>query len=276
MNLTEYIIPKSVIAFSLAALLVVGCDGGSSQRVEKTSMSPQKEVKEATSPEVQPLTNMVQIKSGTFLRMKHPVTISRDFWIGRYEVTQAEFSGLMHVNPSQFKDQPNAPVEKVKFYDSVAYCARLTQRERKSGNIPANYSYRLPTEAEWEYACRAGTTNLFSFGDSDDLAETYSWTAENSDEKTHPVGLKKPNPWGLYDIHGNVWEWCLDWYGDYPSEPVTDPTGPEQGETKVFRGGGWNNDAPFARSANRFTMSPSNGIHFVGFRIVLAEIPPDD
>lgn len=217
-----------------------------------------------------PLTNMVFIKAGSFVRMKHKVTLTRDFWIGKYEVTQAEFLVLMGNNPSHFKGDLNRPVEKVAYLDALAYCSALTKRERDAGRLTRGYQYRLPTEAEWEYACRAGTTNFYSFGDAVTEAGQYAWTSENSDSMTHPVGQKQANPWGLHDIHGNVWEWCLDWFAPYPAADLTDPVGPADGKFKVFRGGGWNNEIPFARSANRFMMSPTNGIHFVGLRVALA------
>jgi formylglycine-generating enzyme required for sulfatase activity len=226
-----------------------------------------------TTAKVIPMTNMVHIKAGTFLRIKQPATITREYWISRYEVTQSEFTELMGKNPSHFNSLTNAPVEKVKYFEAQAYCAALSKRERQAGRLPDGYVYRLPTEAEWEYACRAGTTNRFSFGDSEDQADLYAWTAENSDDTTHPVGQKKPNPWGLYDMHGNVYEWCYDWYEDYGPEPVTDPQGPAQnkGKGKVYRGGGWYHDAPFARSANRFGLPHNVGIFFVGFRVVLGK-----
>ena len=154
------------------------------------------------------MTNMVFIKPGGFVRMKHRVSLSRDFWLGKYEVTQRQFEEVMGKNPSHFKDDPNGPVEKVSYFDTVAYCSAITQRERASGRLPADYEYRLPSEAEWEYACRAGTTNHFSFGDA--VADQYAWTSENCEGRPHPVGQKRPNPWGLHDIHGNVWEWCQD------------------------------------------------------------------
>ena len=163
-------------------------------------------------------------------------------------------------------------MEKVTFFDATAYCAAVTQRERNAGHLPAGYEYRLPSEAEWEYACRAGTTNLFSFGDDASIADQFAWTAENSEATPHPVGLKRPNPWGLYDMHGNVWEWCLDWFEPYRAGPLTDPAGPPSSKFKVFRGGGWNQEIEYARSANRFMMSPSNGIYFVGFRLALGPI----
>ncbi len=226
------------------------------------------------SVELVPLTNMVPIRAGTFQRLKFPVTLTRDFWIGKYEVTQGEFLAVMGRNPSHFTNGLNYPVEKVSFLDASNYCAKVTQQERSAGRLPDGFVYRLPYEAEWEYACRAGATNQFHFGDNPDQAEAYAWTGENSDAMTHPVGQKQPNVWGLHDTHGNVWEWCLDWFAPYPAAPVTDPTGPAGGKYKLFKGGGWNQDAQFGKASSRFMMSPSNGIHFVGFRLALGQTPP--
>jgi formylglycine-generating enzyme required for sulfatase activity len=270
MNRNNYalgVILKAFWFLVLIMLCVLGCSrepsGPASAQTNSSSGPPKTDLI--------PLTNMVLIKAGTFRRLKHSVTISRDFWLGKYEVTQAEYAGLMGKNPSHFKDKPDAPVEKISYFDAMAYCSALTQRERQAGRLPTGYEYRLPTEAEWEYACRAGTTNQFSFGDTATDADQYAWTWENSGGSTHPVGQKRPNPWGLHDIHGNVWEWCLDWFTEYPATDTIDPAGPAQGKFKVFRGGGWNNDALFARSANRFMMAPANGIHFVGFRATLSQ-----
>jgi formylglycine-generating enzyme required for sulfatase activity len=224
-------------------------------------------------PALVPLTNMVAIKAGTFMRIKFPVTITRDFWIGKYEVTQGEFAAVMGRNPSHFTGDTNRPVEKATFLDASQFCLLTTQREREAGRLPADYEYRLPYEAEWEYACRAGSTNLYSFGDDAKAGSQFAWVGENSDAQTHPVGQKLPNSWGLHDMHGNVWEWCLDWFAPYPAAPLTDPTGPATSKYKLFKGGGWNQEIEYARSANRFMMSPSNGIHFVGFRMALGQIP---
>jgi formylglycine-generating enzyme required for sulfatase activity len=221
-----------------------------------------------------PLTNMVLIRAGSFTRIRQPVSIRHDYWLGRCEVTQAEYATLLGRNPSRFQGDSNRPVERLTYYDAQAFCAVLTARERKAGHLPVGYEYRLPSEAEWEWACRAGTTNRFSFGDDLQAADAFAWTMENAEATTHPVGLKRPNPWGLYDMHGNVWEWCLDWFAPYPEEPAADPIGPPSGKFKVFRGGGWNQEVLFARSANRFMMSPSNGIHFVGFRVALGRSSP--
>jgi formylglycine-generating enzyme required for sulfatase activity len=218
---------------------------------------------------VVPLTNMVRIPAGSFMRMGHRVTVTRDFWLGKFEVTQAEFTALMGRNPSHFDGDPRRPVEKVTHLDASAFCAALTERERAAGHLPPGYEYRLPTEAEWELACRAGSTNLFSFGNDAQLAAEFAWTDENSDGTTHPVGLKAPNAFGLHDMHGNVWEWCRDWFAEFPPVDATDPVGPPSSKFKVFRGGGWNHEVKFARVPNRFMMEPVNGINFVGFRLVL-------
>ena len=130
---------------------------------------------------------------------------------------------------------PVDPVEKVSQVDAAAYCARLTEKERADGRSPATNEYRLPYEAEWEYACRAGTTNHFSFGDDAALADAHAWTDENSEGRTHPVGLKSPNSWGFHDMHGNVWEWCQDWFAEFPEGDATNPTGPAGEEsTRCF------------------------------------------
>lgn len=258
---------RACTAFILitVAIIASGCDPqGSNPGAAPT----RKEV------ELVPLTNMVAIKAGTFQRIKFPVTITRDFWIGKYEVTQNEYAAVTGHNPSHFTGDSNRPVEKVTFFDASNYCAAVTRRERGAGHLPDGLEYRLPTEAEWEYACRAGSTNLFNFGDDKEAAEQFAWTAENCEATTHPVGEKKPNAWGLYDTHGNVWEWCLDWFEPYPGRPVTDPGGPSTSKYKVFKGGGWNQDADYARASSRFMMSPSNGIHFVGFRLLLGPPAP--
>jgi formylglycine-generating enzyme required for sulfatase activity len=144
------------------------------------------------------------------------VTITRPFYFGKYEVTQEQWQAVMAKNPSYYKGT-NLPVEQVSWNAAQGFLTNLN--ERVSG-----YRFRLPSEAEWEYACRAGTTTQYSFGDGDAALPEYGWFTGNGERKTHPVGEKKPNPWGLYDIHGNVWEWCQDWYAPYPGGEVTDPT----------------------------------------------------
>jgi formylglycine-generating enzyme required for sulfatase activity len=212
------------------------------------------------------------------------VTITRGFWMGKYEVTQGEYLAVMGENPSWFNGDrtawgwgiydynPDLPAERMSWYEAVEYCERLTEQERDAGRIPAESFYRLPTEAEWEYACRAGTTTRFFYGDDDaqfSQLTQYAWYDLNSDNMTHPVGLKLPNPWGLYDMVGNVYEWVHDWFGDYPGGSVTDPTGPETGTEKVIRGSSFYRPAGLGRSANRHKTGPDTRYFHWGMRVVL-------
>jgi formylglycine-generating enzyme required for sulfatase activity len=216
---------------------------------------------------------MVWIAPGTFTRGGSEVTISRGFGMSKYEVTQAQYKAVVGTDPSHFKGDNN-PVEKVSWHDAVAYCTKLTGKEKAAGRLPVGYEYRLPTEAEWEYACRAGTTTLFSFGDDESKLGEYGWYGSNSGHTTHSVGEKKPNGWGLYDMHGNVYEWCQDWYGNYPGGSVTDPQGPATGSYRVARGGCWDTDAGGerggCRSEGRGYYSPVRAMYCTGFRPVLA------
>jgi len=169
-------------------------------------------------------------------RPAHEVKISKKFWMQTTEVTQAQWQAVMGANPSEFKG-PDLPVENVSWDDCMEFTKKLSAKvqDQLQGRKPA-----LPTEAEWEFACRAGTKTPWSFGDDDKMAGQFAWHSGNSDEKTNPVGSKKPNPWGLYDMHGNVWEWCSDWYvEEHPAGPATDPQGPEKGNGHVRRGGAW-------------------------------------
>ena len=200
------------------------------------------------------------------------VTLSRGFWIGKYEVTQGEYLSLMNTNPSFFPGDLSRPVSSVSWPDATNYCAKLTQQELAAGRIAAGSKYRLPTEAEWECAARAGTTTRFSYGDDPGYTSltNYAWLL---DFTVHPVGQKLPNPWGLYDMYGNVWEWCQDWYGPLPGGTQTDPTGPlsnAQGR-KVMRGGAYDYFQSDCRSARRlfFVDSPFFTDTDLGFRVVL-------
>ena len=155
------------------------------------------------------------------------VTLTKGFYISPYKVTQTDYQWVIGTYPSFFTGDFTRPVETVSWEDATNYCARLTQRERAARLIGTNCVYRLPTEAEWEYACRALTSTRFSYGDDPDYANLadYAWYLDNSGETTHPVGKKLPNPWGLYDVHGGLWEWCQDWYGPYPGGNAVDPQG---------------------------------------------------
>jgi formylglycine-generating enzyme required for sulfatase activity len=198
----------------------------------------------------------------------HRVTISQPFYLGKYEVTQSQWVSVMGDNPSKFNGQNN-PVENVSWDDVQEFIWKLNEKEGTG-------KYRLPTEAEWEYAARAGTTSTYSFGDDEGFwgfyARRYAWYGANSGETTHPVGQKKPNPWGLYDMHGNVWEWVQDWYGKeyYAGSPATDPRGPSLGSYRVIRGGGWNINAGYCRSAYRRNNTPDNRGNSLGFRLAFS------
>jgi len=190
----------------------------------------------------------------------HEVTLTRGFEIADAPVTQAQWESIMGNNPSGFTGSgPEAPVENVNWDDAVAWCAKLTEKH-------PGFVYRLPTEAEWEYACRAGTSGPWNHPGAklDDLG----WYDQNAGSKTHPVRQKRPNAWGLHDCHGNVWEWCADWFGPYPKGSVTDPTGPSKGEERVLRGGCWLYPARFCRSARRKGIVAGSRSHCFGFRPV--------
>ena len=259
---------------------------------------------------------MVKIKAGTFMmgspedewgrcpdEKLHQVTLTKDYWLGKYQVTQAQWEAVMGDNPSRFnrhdfsmeqfirwkgnrsffdtltphfakyQNCDNRPVEKVCWGAAKSFCDKLN--ERYAGKLPCGYKFDLPTEAQWEYACRAGTKTALNNGkilmDCDidiDLVEV-AWY---NDSETHPVGQKRPNDWGLYDMHGNVWEWCRDWYGDYSDEAVTDPTGPQSGSDHVIRGGSWHCFAENCRSACRRCFSPDRSRPDLGFRLALVPV----
>jgi formylglycine-generating enzyme required for sulfatase activity len=226
------------------------------------------------------------------------VTLTRGFFMGKHEVTQGEYTDVMGSNPSYFRngtgsfgsggavtDELSHPVEDVSWNDATDYCGRLTERERGAGRLPVGYVYRLPTEAEWEYACRAGTTTAFSYGPAlrSGMANFYGrleydsavGTISNPEGtylgRTTPVGGYAANAWGLYDMHGNVWEWCQDWWSlSLPGGSVTDPQGPSTGSCRVIRGGGWYGYARYCRSAVRGGNYPAIRYSGIGFRVVLA------
>jgi formylglycine-generating enzyme required for sulfatase activity len=193
---------------------------------------------------------------------QHRVSIGKPFYLGKYKVTQTQWTAVMGSNPSEFKGQSH-PVGRISWNDAQTFIDRLNQKE-------GHKRYRLPTEAEWEYAARAGTTSTYSFGDDASQLGQYAWYDGNSGKTTHPVGQRKPNAWGLYDMHGNVWEWVQDWYGHYSGSPSTDPRGPSSGSYRMLRGGAWNFPAAYCRSAARAPNSPGNRNDNVGFRLALS------
>lgn len=240
-----------------------------------------------------PPTNMVFISPGVF-SMGSPateqdrtifegpqatVTLTRGYWIGKYEVTQREYLAITGENPSDFPGDPNRPISTVTWEDATNYCGLLTQRELDAGRITVGSRYRLPTEAEWEYAARAGSTTRFSYGDDPGYTglTNYAWFLNLAapDLTVHPAGQKLPNPWGLYDMAGNVWEWCQDWYGDQMGGIQIDPQGPPsdaQGR-KVIRGGAYDYPDSACRSASRFFRYSNWPDSDVGFRVILVNEP---
>ncbi|MBS3764811.1 MAG: formylglycine-generating enzyme family protein, partial [Planctomycetes bacterium] len=202
---------------------------------------------------------------------RHRVKITKSFYMGMTEVTQAQWEAVMGTTPWEGKkhtpDSKNGPATFVSWKDAMMFCRKLSRRTGKK--------FRLPTEAEWEYACRAGTQTAYSFGDDPELFGKYGWFGKNSDRKPHAVAQKKPNPAGLYDMHGNVWELCLDYYAEdyYKNSPSADPKGPEEKGKRVKRGGSWRRGASLCRSASRyyFNRAYSDNFRTGGFRVVVTQ-----
>ena len=244
-----------------------------------------------------PVAGMVVISKGTFTLgspdaevgrssdegPQTAVTLTHDLWMGSTEVTQAQYYAVKGSYPSYFQP-PNAaadltrPVEQVSWDDAVAYCLALTTAERTAGRCPTTWEYRLPTEAEWEYAARAGTTTRFSYGDDPGytLLAGHAWYSGST---THPVGTTTvtKNAWGLSDMYGNVLEWCQDWYADpypHPGGSASDPQGPSTGSLRVLRGGSWISGGQYCRSAQRNAGAPEGVAIDIGFRVVLAPVQP--
>ncbi len=204
-------------------------------------------------------------------RPQHRVRITKPYYMGIYPVTQAEYERVIGTNPSQIKGD-SRPVEYISWDDAQEYCRRLSALPTEKA---AGHAYRLPTEAQWEYACRAGSTTRWCRGDDEVGLRDYAWCYENSDYsgysggQTHWVGQKKANAWGLFDMHGNVWEWCEDWFdpGYYANSMVNDPKGPSGGSLRVCRGGSWHTAAVGCRSADRNFIEPGYSNFYLGFRV---------
>lgn len=208
----------------------------------------------------------------------HRVEIARPFLLGQTEVTQGQWERVMDTTPwrgqTYVKEGPAVAASWVTWDDAVEFCRKLSEIERKAGKLPAGCEYRLPTEAEWEYACRAGTRTKWSFGNEESHLKDHAWYDANTwsadEQYAHEVGRKKANPWGLYDMHGNVNEWCADWFDKdyYVSSPAADPQGPTAGSSRVFRGGSLRGDPIHCRSARRNSVAPSARTYALGFRVV--------
>lgn len=212
------------------------------------------------------------------------VNLTKGFWLGKCEVTQGQWESLMETTPwdgqAGVQEGDHNPATFVNWEDATEFCNQLTSRERNAGRLPKEWVYTLPTEAQWEYACRAGTTTPFFFGDDVWELGNYAWFGKfyeedgkqtvASDLYAHEVALKKPNPWGLHDVHGNVWEWCQDWYGP-TIDGGTDPVGPVKGSERVVRGGGFFEPSWASRSARRggsmVTKRKNGRVNYVGFRV---------
>ncbi|MBT5709177.1 formylglycine-generating enzyme family protein [Verrucomicrobia bacterium] len=210
-------------------------------------------------------------ESGRFLDEgpQHQVEIEHGYWLSKHEVTQSEFENIMGFNPSRAAGSPKAPVETVTWFEAVTYCQRLTEQARNSNSLPDGYEYRLPTEAEWEYACRAGTETAYSFGDDAKDLSLYGWWSNNSGATPSQVGLLRPNPWGLYDMHGNVFEWCLTEYKAYPGGEIRSL----KIDYRAIRSGAFICPLEILRSACRFESAPSkSGSWLTGFRVALAPV----
>jgi formylglycine-generating enzyme required for sulfatase activity len=237
---------------------------------------------------------MVRIEPNPFLmgtpgntgdESPHLVKISQPYWIGETEVTQGQWKAVMGAknwSSDYEKVGDRYPATSVSWTDAVAFCAELTKRERAAGRLPPGYAYTLPSEAEWEYACRGGATTAYCFGDDEGRLRDYAVYGKSFEKgnSADPVRTKKPNAFGLYDMHGNVWEWCAD-YADYTGGVVTNTYGGAvtdplclSGAQRVVRGGCWNNEPAYCRSANRDCDDPSFASSYLGFRPALVARPP--
>ena len=217
---------------------------------------------------------------------QHQVTLTNGFYLGKYEVTQAQYQTVMNGNsaglnadPSQFKGS-NRPVEKASWEDAQIFLARLNSIEQTAGRLPNGWKYVLPTEAQWEYACRAGTTTAYSWGnDINSSRANYNWDGGPNDgndfKQTRDVGQYAANPWGFFDMQGNVWEWVHDWKADYLTGSQTNPEGPASGSHRVRRGGSWFVDGVYLRSAQRSRVTPGSRYNDLGFRVGFQAVQPD-
>ena len=218
---------------------------------------------------------------------QHQVTLTNGFYLGKYEVTQAQYETVMtgnseglNVKPSQWPNNYNRPVERVSWNDVQVFLTRLNDMEQTAGRLPAGWKYVLPTEAQWEYACRAGTTTAYSWGnDINSTRANYNWdggaTSGVDFRQTRDVGMYDPNPWGFFDMHGNVWEWVHDWKANYPGGTQNNPEGPASGSSRIKRGGSWIYGGAYLRSARRGSNPPSYRLDSLGFRVGFQAVKPD-
>jgi formylglycine-generating enzyme len=276
---------KWFVSFVLVAGLLVGCDPPT---IDDNSHAPKTPPSNVGSPEGKPFTvpglemEMLWCKPGTFTmgspksekhrdedETQHTVTLTQGYWLGKYEVTQSQWKAIMGARRQLIlvgEEGANFPVTRIYWDRATSFCKKLTERERKAGRLPTGYAYQLPTEAQWEYACRAGTKTAYSFGDA--ITEKQANFHVGKIRGTIVVGTFPANPWGFHNMHGNVWEWCSDWYGKYPTGTLTGPTGPTSGSSRVIRGGSWHFTFHVLRSAER-GIGGTPGYRSGGFRAAL-------
>jgi formylglycine-generating enzyme required for sulfatase activity len=274
--------PLTTVTLGTTPSLALDIEGkGAKARFFRTRLIPEKPPIGNPNPE-----RLVWIPAGTFIMGSPPdeqnrdtdeqpltqVTFTKGFWMDKFEVTQKDYVEIMGSNPSRFKPGENRPVDNVTWSWAMEYCEKLTQREQAAGRLPEGFVYRLPTEAEWEYACRAGTTTRYSHGNDPEfkLFNDYAWHLNNSNNQTHDVGTKLPNPWGIYGLHGGVYEWCLGWHVFYPGGSVTDYISPP-GQDHVLRGGAWSDLPMNGRAAERHWFGLNLSYGNIGFRVILAD-----
>lgn len=269
-----------VAAMAMLTMTYVGCKGGQGEgegegeggEVKTTEMPDTMTIKVGDSE-----FSMSKVEPGTFTigpvagdknvtpeeKPAHKVDLTQRFYIGQTEVTQDLYQAVMGTNPSNFKGAKNLPVEQVSYNDAIEFCKRLSEK--------TGHTFTLPTEAQWEYAARGGQkapTEPQLYAGSNNIGDV-TWFEDNSGEKTHPVASKAPNAIGLYDMTGNVFEWCLDWYGSYKGGDVTNPEGPASGKDRVIRGGSWRGDAKNCRVSYRYNYGPDHNRFNLGFRVVM-------
>ena len=272
--------------YSLTVINDFGSAVTQSVKVEVNSISLYHTVPSASNME------MIWVEPGTFSmgqtgsENQKQVTLSNGYYLGKYEVTQAEYEGVMKNNSKGLNSKPSQwlnnkrPVERVSWEDATVFLSRLNQVEQTAGRLPSGWKYVLPSEAQWEYACRAGTTSLYSWGDDINSSHAnYNWDGKSSTGKdakeTVNVGQYPANSWGFFDMHGNVLEWVNDWWEKNPSSVATNPEGPASGTDRVKRGGSWSSEGTDLRSAHRNFVAPGTRTSNLGFRIGFQKIQPD-
>jgi formylglycine-generating enzyme required for sulfatase activity len=269
----------------LVGMMMVGCGNeAQNEAVQDEASFAVKPGENFTIPKLE--LEMLWVEPGTFtmgsptteagrigggLETEHQITLAHGFYLGKYEVTQAQYEAVMTGNanglnakPSKWPNNSNRPVEQVSWDEAQIFLTRLNAQQ--SADIPEGWAYVLPTESQWEYACRAGTTTIYSWGNTISASDA-NWNHGNDANQTEDVGKYSANAWGFYDMHGNVWEWVSDWTANYPGGALTDPEGPDSGSDRGNRGGGWYDNEAGLRSAKRGYRPPSSRDPRLGFRV---------